>query len=86
MDHFRHIYSRRAGAYHRMIVAEDGEGQLQTVLDLLGPDARHRTEGAQPGLGADAAAEGLAVEEARAQAVEEAQVLAGALAKKLATQ
>jgi len=28
MDHFRHIYSSRAGDYHRLITPEDHEGNL----------------------------------------------------------
>ncbi len=42
MDHFRHIYSRRADAYHQMIAAEDADGQLQAVLDRLGPHEGER--------------------------------------------
>ena len=37
MDHFRQVYNRRAGAYHQMIAAEDADGQLQSLLDVLGP-------------------------------------------------
>jgi len=36
MDHFRQIYASRAGDYHRMIAAEDADGQLQGVLQALG--------------------------------------------------
>jgi ubiquinone/menaquinone biosynthesis C-methylase UbiE len=37
MDHFQQIYHSRAADYHRMIAAEDAEGQLQSLLELLGP-------------------------------------------------
>jgi len=37
MDHFRHIYAKRAGDYHQMIAAEDTEGQLQSLLEWVGP-------------------------------------------------
>lgn len=37
MDHFQQIYANRAGDYHQMIAAEDAEGQLQSLLELLGP-------------------------------------------------
>ena len=47
------------------------------VRGLLGPDARHRAVGARPGLGADAAAQGLSVEQGRAEAMEEAQIHRG---------
>src|SRR5439155_17902367 len=44
------------------------------VLGLLGPDPRRRTEGADPGLGADAAAERTAIEQAGAEPVEEPEI------------
>jgi ubiquinone/menaquinone biosynthesis C-methylase UbiE len=37
MNHFRHIYSRRAADYHQMVAAEDADGQLQSLLERLGP-------------------------------------------------
>jgi len=37
MDHFRHIYTSRATAYHRMISAEDVEGNLLKTLQAITP-------------------------------------------------
>src|SRR3989442_5471633 len=50
-------------------VAAPGDDELR-MLGLLGPDAGHGTERPDPGLGADAAAERPAVEQARAEPVE----------------
>src|SRR5437667_321653 len=54
-------------------VAAPGDDQLR-VLRLLRLDPGHRTERADPGLGADAAAEWPAIEQARAEPVEEAEI------------
>ncbi|MCL4297061.1 MAG: methyltransferase domain-containing protein [Anaerolineae bacterium] len=35
MDHFRHIYSYRAGDYHRLITPEDHEGNLLPALQRV---------------------------------------------------
>jgi ubiquinone/menaquinone biosynthesis C-methylase UbiE len=35
MDHFQHIYSRRAADYHRMIAPEDADGNLVAALRSL---------------------------------------------------
>lgn len=37
MDHFRHIYSHCAAAYHRMITPEDWEGHLLPALQRVTP-------------------------------------------------
>lgn len=42
MDHFRHIYTHRAGDYHRMIAPEDVEGNLLSALQRVAPLAGQR--------------------------------------------
>lgn len=42
MDHFRHIYSYRAGDYHRLITPEDHEGNLLPALQRVTPLAGKR--------------------------------------------
>lgn len=42
MDHFRHIYTHRAGDYHRMIAPEDVEGNLLSALQRIAPLAGQR--------------------------------------------
>jgi ubiquinone/menaquinone biosynthesis C-methylase UbiE len=37
LDHFTAIYSRRAAAYHRMIAAEDADGNLRRALEAVTP-------------------------------------------------
>jgi len=37
LDHFRQIYSGRASAYHRMIAAEDADGNLLRALEAVAP-------------------------------------------------
>src|SRR5712692_2336782 len=54
-------------------VAAPGDDELR-MLGLLGPDAGHRTERPDPRLGADASAERPAIEQARAEPVEEPEV------------
>src|SRR5207249_710431 len=54
-------------------VAAPGDDELR-MLGLLGPDAGHRAERPDPRLTADAAAERPAVEQARAEPVEEPEV------------
>src|SRR5215471_15282342 len=54
-------------------VAAPGDDQLG-VLGLLGPDAGRGTEGADPRFRANAATEWTAVEQAGAEAMEEAKV------------
>ena len=54
-------------------VAAPGHDQLR-VLGLLGPDARRRTKGADPGLRADTAAERTAVEQTGAEPVKEPKI------------
>ena len=42
MDHFKHIYTSRAIEYHRMIAAEDVDGQLGALLRQVAPWAGKR--------------------------------------------
>ena len=42
MDHFRHIYTARAIEYHRMIAAEDVDGELAAALRRAAPWAGKR--------------------------------------------
>jgi SAM-dependent methyltransferase len=42
MDHFRHIYTARAIEYHRMIAAEDTDGELAAALRQTAPWAGKR--------------------------------------------
>src|SRR5919201_2036325 len=57
-------------------VVAQGDDELD-LRRLLRPDARDRTEGPEPRLGADPPAERLPVEQRRAEPVEEAQVHRG---------
>jgi ubiquinone/menaquinone biosynthesis C-methylase UbiE len=92
MDHFETIYTRRAADYHRMIAAEDVEGNLPAALSELGQPRGKRIldlgsgSGRIPLLLGSQAAQLIAVDLQRAMLLEQRRQKGLAWEKELAGQ